>query len=1499
MDKKLAIVIIVGCLLIIVNMGLAGVPSEETAEGLFMFHLYPDADQSYTTEKDASSHQEEISTEKEIKESITHVSHADAGGPYSGQTDVEIQFDGSNSYVASSGMISYEWDFGDGNKGYSKNPTHCYSTPDVYYAILTIAKNNGETYQDIAPVYIDQEGDHLIPYGGCFYDGKKDEPIVFDGSQSISNDPDAELTEWVWHFGDGAIEYGEKVTHSYSEEKVYLVTLEVKDNNGYKRQDVLHADIGVYYSSIEDFFITSNTELKSVLDVLLTKIGSFILYPLLSVKIYTNFNGYEQTIPLSSGYMLPLAIDVNHDGEDDVVVNNLGFFKPVISKSPFNDKPWFAFETTISDIEKISENITTEDDFTVCLQFSLQIIEDFLDLKEPVVRIGYHSAGGEEKPAIFSATHIFRPFILYRLLGSGSVPRSLTTNNYQMHSEGTSMQNDASRLELPFMQVGEATKHVTTTKEGTTSSSVTQEESNEQQYQPDNNVANGLNIITENGIRVESSDVNNFSLLISFSNDLDTVRTTLKLTFESFATTTLMHRRGETCRDIDFQGTHDAAVTISITRENQHGSATLGMLIEPMQSFGFKIDIEKLANSGRHITFNIENPPENLVLFAESQDTQDAQDSLYFYLKNLPSAIDFEWLPYLANGYITLTKEFATDELEVGVCDDLENPYTNVYMTNLPTKTSLSWDISSTLPRTIELTSDTDGLTLNAELKDVTQENQTIDFHATSYEDFDIKFLWSLPDGYFELQRSTKNIDLDFSLSQDNLRLDVNGSYVGGADDGFTFNFNDFTQGSIEFQSDKSLDLTIDAENYETETSLYTDLAFITGGDIKLEWDESINANVNGNASLGLYDFVLSSPNGNIDAEEITLEGTCHFGLKIEQNTLLQLSGSGKVTFSQLEGEIGYWSSSINSADAGGSFDILLQPKNKYYELDSSHSLDVSGFDIEYDGTGKEYDLDFEIDSFALYSGGTTWFDFSTDSPAFNLDGEDVIDVSNLHLAIGSGSSNVINFTITDAHIDKKGKVYGEWNDEYLHINAAVDFNWDLAISTLNFGDWETHGSIEGSASIDAEWEAGSGNITFDIGKSGFAHDLEITHDDLTLNLGTFSLEPGDITLDWQREDSPTNGHFHILNDGISGNLTLCKIIYDNPQNPLELELGNITLESGNMYMTWSRKTDQKFIHIDNGITIDMALVKVTWNDKILSLEDLILSPGEFNFTWNTVDKQITINNGIEDLGPSLSYEDENLKLSVSLINLQDDYSKTMTLKWYEDEDGNASGLYLDTDGVNMIDWIEFEFIKYDPLGDTGRRIALGGLQANNFKIWKNSNNNLGVNGRLYICNHLTYSKLVNGDWKDLEIQWDLDLDGIGNIEFNADSEFNIKLEISSMFSGININTTFNLPNHLNISWDVDFDGEGYVGLDTNNESIFEIDFRIYKDTQQYHPKWGLYLHCTSVAAEDYLISWNFSKPPGQWMLIKTGYIEPGSIDDWHLAWNGKWYNIMAGGTPV
>jgi len=66
--------------------------------------------------------------------------------------------------------------------------------------------------------------------GGEPYEGLIDEEITFDGSSSY--DPDGEIVEWFWDFGDGTTETGAIVKHSYSEAYNYPVGLKVTDDDG-------------------------------------------------------------------------------------------------------------------------------------------------------------------------------------------------------------------------------------------------------------------------------------------------------------------------------------------------------------------------------------------------------------------------------------------------------------------------------------------------------------------------------------------------------------------------------------------------------------------------------------------------------------------------------------------------------------------------------------------------------------------------------------------------------------------------------------------------------------------------------------------------------------------------------------------------------------------------------------------------------------------------------------------------------------------------------------------------------------------------------------------------------------------------------------------------------------------------------------------------------------------------------------------------------------------
>ena len=48
-------------------------------------------------------------------------------------------------------------------------------------------------------------------------------------------------------------------------------------------------------------------------------------------------------------------------------------------------------------------------------------------------------------------------------------------------------------------------------------------------------------------------------------------------------------------------------------------------LAKGLQQKGFHVDINRLANNARHVLFNIDNPPDNLILFTENELLQIIQ----------------------------------------------------------------------------------------------------------------------------------------------------------------------------------------------------------------------------------------------------------------------------------------------------------------------------------------------------------------------------------------------------------------------------------------------------------------------------------------------------------------------------------------------------------------------------------------------------------------------------------------------------------------------------------------------------------------------------------------------------------------------------------------------------------------------------------------------------------------------------------------------------------
>jgi hypothetical protein len=647
-----------------------------------------------------------------------------------------------------------------------------------------------------------------------------------------------------------------------------------------------------------------------------------------------------------------------------------------------------------------------------------------------------------------------------------------------------------------------------------------------------------------------------------------------------------------------------------------------------------------------------------------------------------------------------------------------------------------------------------------------------------------------------------------------------------------------------------------------------TGLTFEQRGNMILEWDQQLSyITMDSSNSLKFTNFELIAPRLSIAAEEVKLTGNAYFNLNLQQGYNFELQGTNQITLTNFEANIQKWSGSIGYAKSFGNFDINLEPNNKKYEFNSTSNLQLDSFNLMYDDSNPDYDTEFAIDALVLVSGGSIWFDFGSFTPKFNIQDSYQLSLDDLHFAIGS----TVDFSITSFTTAGAGQIYTELNNQHLYVFTNMAFNWDIDIQTLNYGHWQVDGSYSGCGSMTlTEWTPGqSGQVAFSV-ITPLHHDLQIVRNDLVIDLGTLNLNSGSATIKWQREQPSDNGYFNLTNNGIAGSLALLKINFTNTQNPFEFETGNITIQPGTLYMDWQKQTNIKMLHINNGLTINLALVKLKWGDKTITIGDISLNPGQFKIVYDTLNKTITLKNSMNAFGPLCTYEDADRKLSVDLLNLINDYSKTMTLKWYEDASNKIVGLYLDTDKVNLVDWIVFESIKYDPNGATGRRIALGGFQADDFKIMKNANDKLEISGYLYIANHITYSRLVNLSndvWEDLDVQWDL-TSSLKWIKFESDFDVSIILLSLDLF-GIQFTSEFDLTNYLEVKWALSGDASQYKEFyfDTNGQVLSSVNFIILGPNNR-----GIQVVGGGIWAEDFYVKWKLW-PPLQADIIVGGTI--------------------------
>ena len=152
---------------------------------------------------------------------------AEAGGDQV-VTASEVRFNSRGSADPDGTVKSYSWDFGDGTLGKGASPVHVYRRSGKYRVKLTATDDSGairNTAVDQTSVIVNQRpiadaGPDLVAAPG--------EMVTLSALDAF--DPDGEIVEFQWDFGDGSSGHGESLEHGYQQPGTYTVRLTVFDN---------------------------------------------------------------------------------------------------------------------------------------------------------------------------------------------------------------------------------------------------------------------------------------------------------------------------------------------------------------------------------------------------------------------------------------------------------------------------------------------------------------------------------------------------------------------------------------------------------------------------------------------------------------------------------------------------------------------------------------------------------------------------------------------------------------------------------------------------------------------------------------------------------------------------------------------------------------------------------------------------------------------------------------------------------------------------------------------------------------------------------------------------------------------------------------------------------------------------------------------------------------------------------------------------------------------
>lgn len=164
--------------------------------------------------------------------------------PQSGDAPLEVQFDGTNSTDDQNDIVSYEWDFGNGDTATGPNPLYTFENAGIFTVTLTVT--DGDGLSGTATVDIESIQENMPPVAVANANpvsGEVPLTVTFDSSQSTDDNNDIEA--YFWDFKDGSTSNEANPIKTFTEAGVYEVELRVTDGAGLIDTDTITITVGV------------------------------------------------------------------------------------------------------------------------------------------------------------------------------------------------------------------------------------------------------------------------------------------------------------------------------------------------------------------------------------------------------------------------------------------------------------------------------------------------------------------------------------------------------------------------------------------------------------------------------------------------------------------------------------------------------------------------------------------------------------------------------------------------------------------------------------------------------------------------------------------------------------------------------------------------------------------------------------------------------------------------------------------------------------------------------------------------------------------------------------------------------------------------------------------------------------------------------------------------------------------------------------------------------